>query len=315
MKNRYLITGATGFIGSNIVRELIRRKQHVSIITRSRKLNWRLKDVGKDIEVYCANILDKSLEKAVVKAKSDFIFHLASYGIPPHENDISQMIDVNLKGTINLINAAKKTKFKLFINTGSCFEYGNKTKKIKEADFLEPTNDYAVIKSAITLYCQKEAIREKLPMITLRLFTPFGYFEEGYRLIPSVILSAVNNKPIKVSTPKSVRDFTFIDDVVNAYIKTTKKDLPNGSIFNIGSGKQQNIGEVIETIIRLSKSKSEVQWGAVQKQARYLEPTMLEADLSHTKKILGWKPKNSLESGIIKTVDWFKENNDLYRSS
>ncbi len=312
MGNTFLITGATGFIGSNIVRELVRQKKHVSIIVRDKKLNWRLKDIAKDLDIYECDILDPKLREIVGKVNADYIFHLASYGNLPHEDDIYKMVDINLKGAINLLNAVKKTPFKLFINSSSGAEYGVKKEDMSETDILEPINNTGVVKSIITLYCQKEAIRNNLPIITFRLFTPYGYFEGDNRLVPSAILSALKGTPINVSSPAYVRDFIFINDVVNAYIAATEVKHNPGEIYNIGSGKQHSVGEIVRLILEITKSKSIVEWGAVKKQARYIEPVKWQADMSKTKKILHFEPKNSIESGLLQTIQWFKKHKNLY---
>ncbi len=135
MENTFLVTGSTGFIGSNIVRELVRQKKQVSIIVRDKKLNWRLHDIAKDLDIYECDIRDEKLHEIISKIKPDFIFHLASYGNLPQEDDIYKMIDINLKGTINLINAIKKTPFKLFINSSSGAEYGVKKEDMSETVF------------------------------------------------------------------------------------------------------------------------------------------------------------------------------------
>ncbi len=309
---RILITGGTGFIGSNLVRKLVKKGEHVSIIVRDKnKNNWRLKDIEAKLDIYECNLLSESLKDLVNKIKPDFVFHLAAYGIPPEEDNVYEMIDINLKGTINLIDAVKQNPFKLFINTGSCMEYGINENPMKETDVLEPIFDYAITKAAVTLYCRKEGIRSSLPIVTFRLFTPYGYFEELYRLIPTVVKNAIENKPIKVSTPKSVRDFIFIDDVIDAYLQATKSPLPNGEVFNIGTGKQNNIGEIVKFCLEISQSKSKVLWGAMPMQKRYIEPVRFEADISKTRKMLNWEPKTTIEEGLKKTVEWFKKNKNL----
>jgi len=313
MKNSFLLTGATGFIGSNLVRELVKKGERVNIIVRDKnKNNWRLKDIEPKLVIYECSLLNESLKDLVDKIRPDFIFHLGAYGIPPEEDSAYEMIDVNLKGTINLINAVKKNPFKLFINTGSCMEYGIKKDPMRETDLLEPIFDYAITKAAVTLYCQKESIRSNLPIVTFRLFTPFGHYEELYRLIPTVVKNAIENKPIKVSTPKTVRDFIFIEDVVDAYLQATKMPLPNGEILNIGTGKQNSIGEIVKLCLQISQSKSKVLWGAMPMQKRYIEPERFEADMSKTKKVLKWEAKTTVEEGLSKTVEWFKKNKDLY---
>jgi len=312
MSETYLVTGSTGFIGSCITRELVRQKKHVSIIVRNKSLNWRLKEISSYLNIYECNLLSQSLEDVVERIKPTYIFHLASYGSLPRENDIERMLDINIKGTLNLINAVKKNKFKLFINAGSSSEYGIKNNKMKESDILEPINDYGVTKATSTLFCQKIAMMESLPIITFRLFSPYGYFEEKSRLVPSVILNALNNDEINVSSPDHVRDFIFIEDVANAYLSSLHCNFPHGAIINIGSGKQHSVAEVVNIILQLTKSGSKVNFGRVKRQERQVEPKVWEADITKAVKVLQWKPKNSLEEGLAKTVEWFRLNKRLY---
>src|SRR3989344_5601456 len=289
MKNTFLITGATGFVGANITRALIKKGEHVSIIVRNKKLNWRLKDLAPKIDIHETDILNPYLAKIVEKIRPDYIFHLAAYGVYPHENDLSKMVDININGTINLLQALKKNPFKLFINAGSSVEYGVKDNKMKEIDILEPVNDYGITKAAASLYCQKEGLRNELPIITFRMFTPYGYYEDKNRLIPSIILSALKNQPINISIPTNVRDFIFIDDVVESYLKAVRIRFVPGRILNIGMGKQYTIENVVDMVLKITKSKSKVEWGTVKQQERFIEPKMWEADISRVKKLLQWK--------------------------
>lgn len=312
MQDIYLITGATGFVGSCIARELVRQKKHVSVIVRDKRLNWRLHDIASKLDIYECDLLSKSLDAVVARIIPSYIFHFASYGSLPSENITAQMVDVNIKGTINLINAVKKNKFKLFINTGTSSEYGIKSKKMKESDILAPINDYGIIKTAVTLFCQKEAIRNNLPIITLRLFSPYGYFEHKSRLMPSIIINALRNQPIELSFPNNVRDFIFIDDVVNAYIKAIENKSNPGEIFNIGTGKQHQISDVVNLILQITNSNSKIIWGKVKKQARQIEPKKWEADILKAQKILKWKPEYELHMGLKKIIEWLRQYSYLY---
>jgi len=312
MQDTYLITGATGFIGSCVTRELVRQKKHVSIIVHDKKNNWRLRDILSKLDIYECDLLGNSLNTVVGKIIPSYIFHFASYGSLPFEDITGQMIDVNIKGTMNLINAVKKNKFKLFINTGSSSEYGIKNKKMKETDILAPINDYGIIKTAVTLFCQKEAIRNNLPIITLRLFSPYGYFEDKSRLIPSIIVNALKNQPIELSFPNNVRDFIFIEDVVNAYIKATENKSNPGEIFNIGTGKQHRVSDVVSLVLQITNSNSKVVWGKVKKQARQIEPKKWEADIFKAQEILKWTPEHELQIGLKKTIEWFRQYSYLY---
>lgn len=312
IKKNFLVTGGTGFIGSNLVKELVKKGEHVSIIvSKNINKNSRIKDIESKLDIYECNLRSESLKSLIDKVKPDFIFHLAAYGVPPEEDNVLDMIDFNLKGTANLIEAVKQNPFKLFINTGSCVEYGIKEEDMRETDILKPINNYGVFKSATTLYCQKEAIRNNLPIINFRLFSTYGYFDQKYRLIPAVIRNAIANEPIKVSSPTNIRDFIFIDDVVSAYLNVTGVLVPNGEIFNIGSGKQHSVKEIVDLCLEISRSKSEVRWGALSNQKRSVEPLRWQADISKAKKVLGWEPKITIEEGLQKTIEWFRENNGL----
>lgn len=310
--NSFLVTGATGFIGSCLTRALVAKNKKVSIITRNKELNWRLKDIASKINIYECDLRSKELENVILKIKPDYIFHLAAYGSLPQEDKIDLIIDINLKGTINLIQALKNIKFRLMINTGSSSEYGIKNVKMNEDDVITPINDYGVIKSAQTLYCQKEGVKENLPIITLRLFSPYGYFENKSRLIPTLILNAINNKPISLSSPNNVRDFIFIEDVCDAYLKATEKVFKKGEIINIGMGKQQKTKKIAENVLKLAKSKSRLIWNTISNQKRQVEPEIWEADITKAETVLNWVPRYSLVEGLSKTIDWFKTHQHLY---
>lgn len=310
--SKYLVTGASGFIGSCLVRELVNQGEKVHILTRQKKLNWRLFDLSKKIEIFTIDLINEKLIDIVKEINPDFVFHLAVYGSLPSENNFSKMIYNNLNGTANLIEALKKTSFKLMINAGSSSEYGIKKDKMNENDLLSPVNDYGVVKASQTLYCQKSAIREDLPIITFRLFSPYGYYEDQKRLIPTIILHALNNKPIPLSSPSNVRDYIFIEDVVSVYLKGIKIKFSPGTVLNIGSGKQNQTIEVVKKIISIAGSQSKPLWNFYSPQQRQIEPKIWQGDIKKVKKIIPWIPKYNIDDGLKKTIEWFKKNIKLY---
>ncbi len=310
MKKRFLITGASGFIGANLVRFLVEKNENVSIITRNKDLIWRLKSISSRLNIYEIDVLNSNLTSVIKEIKPDYIFHLAAYGISSNQKDEDLMDRINIKGTKNLLGSLRNIPFKLFINTGTFFEYGEHPTKIKETDELNPINHYAKTKVCATLYVKEEVSRNNLPLVTLRLFSPFGYFEDKNRLIPSIILSALKNEPIKISAPNVVRDFIFIEDVVDAYINATKVKINPGEIINIGSGNQHTIKETVDLILKITGSKSKVEWGKVE--PRFKEPEGWEANISKAKRILKWEQKYTFEEGLRKTIDWFRGNLNLY---
>jgi nucleoside-diphosphate-sugar epimerase len=312
---KVLITGATGFVGANLVRMVLKQGSEVYIITRKKSDKWRIDDVLGEIAEYNTDfnidLLDcDKLNRIIRRIRPDIIYHTATYGGRPGQKDAIKIVQTNLVGTINLIKACQKFGFDLFVNTGSSSEYGIKERAMQEGDLLEPVNDYGISKSAATQYCRAVARNKGLPIVTLRLFSPYGSYEESTRLIPSVILSCLRGEKPKISSPYFVRDFVYIQDVLDAYAKLS--DVPDlgGEVFNIGSGKQCTVGDVANMIIELSGCCMELEMGMPQGWPN--EPKKWEADISKANDILGWMPKYSMEKGLAETIRWFEKNINIY---
>ncbi|PIW80945.1 MAG: NAD-dependent dehydratase [Candidatus Omnitrophica bacterium CG_4_8_14_3_um_filter_43_15] len=310
---KILITGATGFLGANIARHFLKKGDKVYIFTRKISDKWRIRNILKDVSEYSVDLEDSvNLNKIIKQIKPHIIIHTAVYGGYSFQNDAAKIVAANFTGTVNLISALKDIKFELFINTGSSSEYGVKPKLMREIDLLEPISEYGSSKAAATLYCQAISKKENKPIVTLRLFSPYGYYEEKRRLISSVILSCLKLRNPRLSSPDSVRDFIFIEDVIDAYSKIIdNKDKVKGEVFNIGSGAQYTVGEVVRNIIKITGDRVNPQWGKIINSRN--EPECWQADISKIKKILNWEPKYSLSQGLEKDINWFKENITLYK--
>lgn len=295
------------------MRRLISNKEDISVLVRKDANLWRLKNVLNKIPIYECDILDRQLKDVVKKINPDYIFHFASYGVFSSQNDINKIIDINIKGTINLMQAAKEIDCKLLVNAGSATEYGIKDIPLKEDQIILPVfNDYAVAKAATTLFLQKEAVRYNLPFITLRIFTPYGPYEDKNRLIPYIICNALKNDPIKLTNPANVRDFIFVEDLIDAYLRAIHSQVRPGEIINIGSGQQHSIQEVVDTTLSIVSSNSEIVWRSAEIKTKEIEPKMWIADISKARKILNWKPSYTLKMGISQTVDFIKKNKTSY---
>ena len=177
LKNKkILITGATGFIGANLVHHFLKESVNIAVFTRKTSNKWRIKNILNDISEYCVDLLDESeLQKVILNIKPEIIFHTAAYGSYPFQNDTYKIMQTNIIGTGNLVNACKRIEFELFVNTSSSSEYGIKSEPMREDNILEPINDYGVAKTSTTLFCQAKAKTEKLPIVTLRLISPYVY--------------------------------------------------------------------------------------------------------------------------------------------
>jgi len=314
LKNkRVLVTGATGFIGANLTRRLLKEGSRVNIFTRDESDKWRIKDVLKDVSSHTVDILnEQKLNGAINHIKPEIILHAAVYGGYRFQKDTKKIFDTNFISTVNLLSACKKVGFEVFINTGSSSEYGVKRQAMKEDDLLEPVSNYGVSKAFATLYCQSYAKREKIPVVTLRLFSPYGYFDDPSRMIADMIMTCLSGKEPKVLSPLAVRDFIFIEDVMDSYIKTIEhKDSVGGEIFNIGYGKQHSVKKVVNTITRLTGNRVKLEYADTP--ASTMEPKTWQADISKAEKKLKWEPRFGLSDGLKKTIEWFEDNSALYK--
>lgn len=306
-----LITGGTGFVGSNLIRTCIEAKANVNIISRESSDKWRMNDISNEINEYKVDLTDyNKLANVITDIEPSIIFHTATYGADPSQQNFKEIFETNFMGTANLLKCSKRIGFEMFVNTSSSSEYGIKSSPMNENDILEPINNYGISKAAGTLYCQNVAKKEELPLVILRLFSPYGFFEGPKRLIPSVILACLESKNPQVSSPDFVRDFIFIEDVLDVYIDVCNESNLYGEIFNVGSGSQHSVGEIVKLIIELSGSDVQPQWGHAPRWSN--EPLLWKADIYKAQKILHWKPKTKLENGITKTINWFEKNLKLY---
>jgi len=308
-----LISGATGFVGANLTRYLVKEGFEVHIFVRKSSNLWRIEDILSQVKVHTVDLTDKRMvSSAVEEVKPEVIFHLATAGIygGVHPDERSA-IETNFIGTINLINGCNKIGYKCFVNTGSSSEYGRKEKPMNETDICEPNTLYGITKLASSLYAKNEGMKNGKPILTLRLFSPFGPYDDSRRLISYAILNSLRNKNLELSNPNSVRDYIFVEDVITAYLKCMEKaEDCKGEIFNIGSGIQRKVSEVINVIQEKTGSKLEPMWGKIA--GRDYDPEVWQADITKARKYLNWYPKYTFTEGIERTVKWFKENISYY---
>lgn len=308
----YLVTGGAGFIGSHVVRRLVSQGSCVHIFVTAHESLWRLGDCSNKVIVHHIDLRDlEKVKQSVATIKPTTIFHLASFGGTPDQLDQKMIFDVNFWGTVNLFNACKAIGFDCFINTGSSSEYGIKHDPMREDDVLEPVSNYAVAKAASTQFCLREALAEKLPVYTIRPFSVYGPYEMKTRLIPTVLLGALNHKALNLSSPHCVRDFVYIDDVVDMYMMIAEKKPTAASIFNAGSGIQSSIKDVVDVMEQITQEPCPVAWGSYQQ--RPWEPTHWVASIERAHSILGWTPLYTLSQGLSASLQWFAQNKQLYQ--
>jgi nucleoside-diphosphate-sugar epimerase len=306
-----LVTGATGFVGACLARRLLESGHEVHALVRRTANQWRIADIVPHIVLHDVDLRDAhGVEQALAASRPELIFHLATYGGFSFQKDVAAIHAVNFQGTVNLVQAAEKVGFDCFINSGSSSEYGLKSAPMKETDLLEPLGDYAVSKAAATLYCSSEALQKGLPLVNLRLFSPYGPWDDPQRLIPYVIASLLNFSPPALSSRASVRDYIYIDDVVRAYEAVSKAPITPGAIYNVGSGRQTTIGAVVDTIVSSIGNGIQPVWGA--EPLRRAEPAVWVANTGKLQAHCNWQAATGLQDGLQRTIGWMGEHLDYY---
>lgn len=300
-----MITGGAGFIGSNLTRKLIKLKYDVNLLTRPSTDLWRLKDVLPHIKFHQTDILnERELSETVQKICPSVIIHLATYSNYRNQQNFKQMIKTNINGTLNLLNASKNIDYDIFINTGSSSEYGAKNRPMRETDLLEPISFYAATKSSATLLCQVFAKEYGKPILTLRPFSVYGPHEEEDRFIPTVIKAITRNKPINLTPGKQRRDFIYVDDIVDIYIKAMQKGKAlSGQILNMGTGKEYTNDEIVDVLFEIAGKKTKVNKGMFPK--RIWDMPHWVADISKTERLLNWSPAFTLKEGLREAYRWY----------
>ncbi len=304
----YFLSGAAGFVGANLLRRLVGKKCSVDVLLKRDSATWRIEEALKSpyVTVHFGDLSDvKSLTVLMKKIAPDVIYHLAARGAYSRQNDASDIFETNVIGTLNLLTAAAEVPYALFVNTGSSSEYGLKRRPMKESDVLEPNSYYAVAKAAATHLGEYIAKSTDKPIVTLRLFSVFGPYEAPTRFFPTLMTALAESQPMQLVSPKIARDFIYIDDVVDLYMNVPKLRQFGGQVFNVGTGKQSSIENVVKMAQKVTGRRLECQWQKMP--AKTWDTDRWVADMSKTRELLGWMPKNTVEQGIEKMWSWHQK--------
>lgn len=312
--NKVLITGASGFINANLTRRMLSEGYEVGLILRRQSNLDRLKDILPRVKVLYADLLDyRKLFKEVHDFYPDYIFHSATFGAyPDDQKDEYLMFQTNMVGTYNLLKATGDIPYKCFIHAGSSSEYGLKDRAISEKDLLEPINHYGVTKASATLLCQMFARTNRKNIVILRPFSVYGPYERMTRLIPYVILKCIRKEEVHITSGEQKRDFIYVDDVMDIYLRVTETKGIEGEIFNVGGGEDISVKEVVKMIFDLTGSDPRLLKIGAKEQRAFEAIHSWKADLTRLNQVLGFHPRIRLEEGLRKTIDWVRESQEFY---
>ena len=306
-----LVTGGGGFVGCAVARRLLAEGREVHVLLRDDAGLWRLADVLDRLVVHRADLADADAVRHVVEAaRPAHVFHLATHGAYEHQKDARRILDTNVIGTQNLLEASVSAGVSVFVNAGSSSEYGLRREAMREDDRLEPNSVYAVAKAAQTNLVSLHARRGPMAAVTFRLFSVYGPWEEPTRLLPTLLRRARAGEPLEMTSPETARDFVYVDDVVDALVAVDRMPAVSGQVFNLGTGVQSTLREVVAAVLAAVGSRSEVRWGAMP--ARHWDTDRWQADVSNARDLFGWSARHSLAEGVAKMASWMAEARDVH---
>jgi len=299
MSRRVLVVGGSGFIGRHVVKKFIEEGYEVQSISLNGKNNYI--DVNQSLD-----FTNREDVKLFFKNNFyDYIVNCSGYIDHSVFSDSGfDIINSHFIVLLNIFSSININKLKKFINIGSSDEYGNAPAPQKEIFRESPFSPYSFSKTASSHFLQMLYLTEKVPTVSLRVFLTYGPTQDDKRFIPQVINGAIVGKKFKTSFGDQIRDFCFIDDVVNAIFLCLNNDKVNGQVLNIGSGIPIKIKDVINQVCNLIGSGTPI-FGAIP--YRTGENMALYPDINKAKKLLKWKSKISLREGMIKTINYYKD--------
>lgn len=305
---KVLVTGGAGFIGSNLVKSLLERGDEVVVVDDLSSGKEENLPKNENLKFYKKSILDKDIEKLFDDV--NVVFHLAA--LPRVQFSIKypeRTHEVNVNGTLNLLNICRKKEIKRFVFSSSSSVYGDQDiLPLKEDMNSNPMSPYALHKLIGEYYCKLYHKLYGLETVSLRYFNVYGPGQdpegEYAVLIPKFIKLISNNEsPTINGDGEQTRDFSFISDVVNANIKSalSTNEKIFGEAFNIGSGKNVSVNKVTNEILKLTNNNIKIKYGP-----SVVEPKDTLADISKAENLLGWKPNVNFEEGLKRTIEAFK---------
>lgn len=244
---------------------------------------WRLD--GVDVEVVEADVRER------VPRGFDLVVHLAAHGSYSWQRDEAAIREINVRGTENAVRAGERV-----VVAGSSSEYGLKPHAPSEDEPLEPNSHYAAAKAEAT------ALALSLGAVVLRLYSAYGPWEEPNRLIPTLLAHGLRGELPPLVSPRVARDFVHVDDVCEAFVRAA--EAPPGRLYNVGTGRQATVEEVVGIARRLFELEVEPDWGSMPDRSWDTDTWI--ANPQRIRDELGWEARIELEEGLARTADWLR---------
>lgn len=319
---KVLVTGSEGFIGSHLTERLVELGANVTALVQYNSFNnWGWIDtfdvkIKNNIEVITGDIREYDNMKRIVKGK-DIVFHLAALIAIPYSY-LSPMayVRTNVEGTTNVLEACREYGIEKIIHTSTSETYGTALYvPIDEKHPIQGQSPYSASKIAADKMVESYYKSFNTPVAIIRPFNTYGPRQSARAVIPTIITQILSGaKEIKLGSLTPTRDFNYVKDTVEGFIKVAESDKTIGQVINVGSNYEISIGDLANMIMDIIGNKVNIISDEVRIRPDKSEVNRLWADNTKIMKLTNWKPEYSLEKGLKETVDWIEKNMKYYKS-
>jgi NAD dependent epimerase/dehydratase len=321
---KILVTGADGFIGSHVVETLVKSGHEVRAFVLYNSFNsWGWlddsdKSVRESIDVFAGDIRDPHGVDNAVSGQEVILNLAALIAIPYSYHSPDTYIDTNIKGTLNILQAARRHEVSRVIQTSTSEVYGTAQYiPIDEKHPLHPQSPYAASKVGADQLALSFHASFKTPVGVLRPFNTYGPRQSARAVIPTIISQLATGREVKLGSLSPTRDFSFVQDTANGFLAAAMSDAIVGQTVNLGSGFEISIQETAETIAKLMNVELNLANDEQRVRPESSEVERLHASIQKAKEVLGWQPQlkglEGFKAGLKQTIDWFSNPTNLAR--
>ncbi len=315
-----LVTGAGGFIASHLVERLCSEGAHVRALVRytSRNelglLRMLPSDVFSQIEILAGDLRDAETVREASRGVNT-IFHLgALIAIPYSYVHPREVIETNVMGTLNVLMAAREFQPRCVVHTSTSEVYGTaKYTPIDESHPLQGQSPYSASKIGADKIAESFYRSFDVPVVTLRPFNTYGPRQSARAVIPTIITQALTGKQVRLGSLEPSRDFTYVTDTVEGFLRVAEAGDVSGQEINLGSGETIRVGDLVQKVFEIVGREPEIVMDSARIRPEKSEVMKLLASNKKAQEEIGWEPTVMLDQGLRRTIDWIAAHLDLYQ--
>ena len=312
---RVCVTGGEGFIGSHLVERLVQEGASVKVLALYNpfgRYGWLDPAVHTDVEVLPGDVRDPERTFQAVDG-TEVVFHLAALGgIPYSYVAPTSYVQINVEGTVNVAEAARRAGVRRMVHTSTSETYGTaRTVPISEDHPMQPQSPYSASKIGADNMALSFHHAFDLPLAIIRPFNVYGPRQSTRAVIPTILTQLHRGaKTIELGATSPTRDFTYVTDTVAGFLAVAACDRALGNVVNIGSGQEISIGDLVKLLVEVTGSDAEIVTDDARLRPEGSEVERLLADNTRAREWTGWEPTVSLRDGLTRTSEWIREHLD-----